>query len=322
MTSSDYKAIAGRLLDMEPDLIARFVLIKDFTDTSPGYSEYQDLYSQVCTHRLVRSIEDAQNERGFWPPFHGHTEGVIRRLLSFGLGRDHRALKDTADYLVKVLNGEEQWDQYEKQDNPLWYPKMFVPLVSAAMLSLIDRENPSLDEPRQLWSHIARYCFEDGVYRPERLAGVSSECFGFSTKRTIPPFNYYVLLLLAPDASHSYLDADTDQALVNFCMKEADDLYYVYNSKPGEMIEISACNRDSRDFWHWIRALSVISQFHGWNVYRNKYCDYIMTQANRDRLWEFPKKFDFALSDSWRGKNKTIDSSIYVLRLLSGLRGF
>ncbi len=322
MTSSDYRAIAGRLLDMEPDTIARFVLIKDFTDTSPGESTYRELYRQVCDHKFVRLIEDSQNERGFWPPFHGYTEGMIRRLLSFGLGSEHRTLKAVSDYLAKVLNGEEQWDQFEKQDNPLWYPKMFVPLVSAAMLSLIDRENPLLDGQRQLWGHIVRSSFEDGTYRGERLAEVSAECFGFSTKRPIPPFNYYVLLLLAPDASHSYLDAEIDHALVDFCMKEAGGIGYVYNNPPGEEVGISACNRDSRDFWHWIRALSIVSQFHGWSAYKDSYCDRIMAQANHDGLWKFPRKFDFALSDSWRGKSKTIDSSVYVLRMLSALRGF
>lgn len=322
MTASDCKDYVGRLLDMEPDTIARFVLLKDFTDISPDDSEYQELYRQVCEHKFVRTIEDSQNERGFWPPFHGYTEGMIRRLLSFGLGGEHSALKAVTDYLGKVLKGEEQWDQFEKQDNPLWYPKMFVPLVSAAMLSLIDRENPLLDGQRRLWSYIARSSFEDGVYSPERLAEASAECFGFSTKRAIPPFNYYVLLLLAPNSSHSYLDTDTDRDLVDFCMKDAGGICYVYNNPPGEMVEISACNRDSRDFWHWVRALSIISNFHGWDAYRDKYCDHIMSQANSAGLWEFPKKFDFSLSNSWRGKNKMIDSSVYVLRMLSGMRGF
>lgn len=322
MTSSDYRAVAGRLLDMEPDTIARFVLLKDFTDISPDDSEYQALYRQVCEHRFVREAEYTQNARGFWPPFHGYTEGVIRRLLSFGLGKEHRALKNVSDYLVKVLKGKEQWEQFEKQDHPLWYPKMFVPLVSAAMLSLIDTQSPMLDEPRQLWSYIAQSCFEDGVYRPERLTEVNAECFGFSTKQPIPPFNYYVLLLLAPNYSHSYLDTDTDRALVDFCMKDAGGIGYVYNNPPGEMVEISVRNRDSRDFWHWIRALSIISQFHSWSAYKEKYCDHIMSQANHDGLWEFPKKFDFSLSNSWRGKNKMIDSSVYVLRMLSGMRGF
>ncbi len=121
---------------------------------------------------------------------------------------------------------------------------------------------------------------------------------------------------------HTYIDAPTDQALVDFCMNEAGGIYYVYNNKPGDMIPISACNRDSRDFWHWVRALSLVSQFNGWAKYKDRYCDFILSQANQDGLWEFPKKFDFALSNSWRSKNKVIDSSIFVARMLNGSRAF
>jgi hypothetical protein len=100
-------------------------------------------------------------------------------------------------------------------------------------------------------------------------------------------------------------------------MNEADGIYYVYNKKPNKMISINMRDRDSRDFCHWIRALSLIAQFKGWAKYERDYVDWILTQRNQDGLWEFPKKFDiFALSNSWKGKNRAIDSTIFVLRLL------
>lgn len=311
-----------KILNMNPDPIPRFVLLKEFNGATSDTPEYLSLYDEVCNHRYVKSYETTQNERGFWSPFHGYTEGTIRKLLSFGLDKEHICLKNTSDYLVKVLKNEEEWDQYEKQDNPMWFPKMFVPLVSAAMLSLIDRNNPILDKPRQQWIYIAKESFGSGHYDADRNIQAISDCFGFSTKRPIAPFNYYCLLLLAPDKDTAYIDGETDRALVDFCMKEASAIGYVYNNKPSEMIEISVQNRDSRDFWHWVRALSVISQFHGWSAYRDRYCGHILSQANEDGLWEFPKKFDFVLSNSWRGKSKIIDSSVYVIRMLKGLRAF
>ena len=88
------------------------------------------------------------------------------------------------------------------------------------------------------------------------------------------------------------MNENTDHALVDYCMNEADFIYYVYNKNPGEMISIDAQNKDSRDFCHWIRALSLISQFSGWAEYEQRYCDWIMGKRNADGLWEFPKKFD------------------------------
>ena len=311
-----------KILDMDPDPIPRFVLLKNFKAMTPNDPIYTSLYKQVCDHRFVKSFEETQNERGFWPPFHGYTEGVVRKLLYFGLDKDHPCLKTVSYYLEKVLNNEEEWDQYEKQDNPLWFPKMFVPLVTAATLSMIDKDHPLLEGPRRQWTYIAKESFSDGHYDNKRNIDAIAECFGFSTKRPIAPFNYYSLILLAPGKNTSFLDETTDRALTDFCMKEAGALGYVYNSKPSDMIEISVQNRDSRDFWHWVRALSIISQFHGWSSYKDKYCDWIISQANCDGLWEFPKKFDFPLSNSWRGKNKVIDSSVFVVRMLGGVRGF
>lgn len=311
-------AVVNKLLDLNPDPIPRFVLLKEFKTMALNDPEYKNLYNQICDHRYIKSYEMAQNERGFWPPFHGYTEGIIRKLLSFGLDKEHLCLKTVSDYLVKVLKNEDEWNQYEKQDNPLWYPKMFVPLVSAAMLSLIDKGNPILQTQRQQWSYIAAESFASGEYNRNKNIEAIKDCFGFSTKRPIQPFNYYSLLLLAPNGNHSHIDMTTDQALVDYLMNEAGSLGYVYNNKPSDMIDISVQNRDSRDFWHWIRALSIISQFHGWSIYKDKYCNFILSQANRDGLWEFPKKFDFTLSNSWRGKNKVIDSSIFVVRMLTG----
>lgn len=163
-----------------------------------------------------------------------------------------------------------------------------MPIVSAAMLSLIDREHEEVEKQRQQCAYIAAESFADGKY----------------------------------DRNRSCIDPATDQALADYCMKEAECIYYVYNNRLSDMVPISAHNRDNRDFWHWIRALSLISQFQGWTAYRDTYTDWILSQAGENGLWEFPRKFDYALSDSWRGKNKEIDSSVFVLKMLSRLRAF
>lgn len=296
--------------------------MKDFKGLAPDDPEYKSLCSQVCSHRFVESIKAEQNEQGFWAPFHGYTEAVIRKLLSYGLDKNHECLGKVSDYLVRVINGEDSWNQYEKQDNPLWYPVMFVPLVCSAMLSLVDKNHPAIENTRRQWAYIAKESLADGHYDADRNIAAISECFGVNTKRPIAPLNYYAMLLLAPDGDTSYIDEATDRSLVDYCMTEAGGLCYVYNNMPHDMVNIDACNRDSRDFWHWVRALSIISQFNGWETYEGRYSDWILSQANADGQWVFPKKFDFTLSDSWRGKNKIIDSSIFVMKMLSRKKAF
>ena len=319
---TDINTAVDKLLNMNPDTIPRFILLKEFKGLKPESQEYQNLYELVCEHDFVKKYEQTQNERGFWKPFHGYTEGVIRKLLSFGLDKQHTCLNQISEYLLKVLNDEDNWEQYEKQDNILWWPKMFVPLASSAMLSLIDNENSIINEYRKIWASIAKESLANGDY--DKIANINAinKRFDFSTKRPIQPYNYYSLLLLAPYKGKSYLDIFTDKALVDYCIKEAEGICYVYNNKPLNFVPITAQNRDSRDFWHWIRSLSLISQFNAWSQYKEKYYEWIISQFNSDGLWEFPKKFDFVLSDSWRGKNKIIDSSVFVLRFLNQSKAF
>jgi len=320
--NNEYIKIVDRLLNMNPDPIPKFVLLKEYKGFNESDSEYSGLYEKVCNHPFVKKCEESQNEKGFWHPFHGLTEGIIRLLLSYGLDKNNPIMNKTLSSLEKLIQGKEITGQHEKQDNPLWYPVMFEPLIFASMLSLIDSKNTLIDEQRQIHSQFADIAFSSGVYDENADIKAQHEHYKFTTKRTIPPFSYYNLLLLSPCESGGYISDNTDHALVDFCMNEANSIYYIYNNKPCDFVSINAQNRDSRDYCHWIRALSLISQFKGWNRYEQKYVEWIMEQRNKDGLWEFPKKFDFVLSDSWRGKNKAIDSTIFVLRLLTKRQAF
>ena len=312
----NFSVIVDKLLEMNPDPIPQYVLLKDFKNHSANHKEYENLYKQVCNHAFIKKIEESQNERGFWHPFHGLTEGIIRKCISNGLDKNHICLKNVSKFLVKVLKKTEEWNQFEKQDNIRWWPEMFVPLVSSAMLSIIDTSNKLLETYRQVWAGFAETSFKNGVYNHEALKNAQYEYFGFKTERIIAPFNYYSLVLLSPNEGKYFISDNTDQSLVDYCMNEANGIYYVYNNKPADFVSISAQNRDSRDFWHWIRALTLISKFKGWAKYEQRYSDWIIKQQNQNGLWGFPKKFDFTLSNSWRSNNKVIDSTIFVLKLL------
>lgn len=316
--------ITDKLLDMKPDPIPEFILLKEFKGFSPNSREYQNAYDRVCNHPFVQDIKNKQNDRGFWPPFHGYSEDTIRKCLSFGLDKEHDCLKRISDYLIKVLNNKECWDQFEKQDNVRWWPEIFVPLACAGMLSLIEPDNGILDLHRRRWAYFAETAFSWGGYDKEAESKAQIDYFGLTTKRAIPAFGYYNLLLLAPAGKENYISDMTDQALVDCAMTDAEQIYYVYNCKLSDFVPIGIKRRDSRDFCHWLRALSLVSQFKGWSKYKESYNEWILSQRNGDGFWELenkPNRFDFPLSDSWRNrKNQVIDSTIMVLRFLNHKR--
>lgn len=317
-----YEEIVDKLLDLKPDPIPKFILLKEFKKIDSKSCEYQNLYDEVCNHKLIQKILSDQNERGFWAPFHGASEGNIRMLLACGLDKNHPSLQKVLDYLHKVLQGTETWNQFEKQDNPLWWSNIFVPLVCATMISLIDPLDEILQYHREQWGRLATKAFACGTYEEATYKKEFTSCFQLKTTRIIEPFNYYVALLLAPNQKGQYLDEQTAHRLVHYFLTEACGVCYVYNNKPGECIPISSINRDSRDFWNWIRSLSIIFQYSKGTGIEQKYLDWIMNQRNENGLWEFPKKFGFSMSNMWKGNSKVIDSSIYVLRLLTHSRGY
>ena len=320
--SFDALQYAEKLLALDPDPIPRYVIYRTLLGYSADEPVCRAAYAAVTSHPHVKKIAEAQNERGFWEPFHGTTEGMIRRLLSFGLDRTHPTLARTEEYRVRLLCGTETTGQYERQDHPRWYSEMLEPLIAASMLSLIAPDHPLLQKHRARWAGFAEEILADGTYDEAHDRAVKASRFGYEVRRPIPPFNYYCLLLTAPYNGASALSGQTDRALVRYCMTELDSLYYVYNAPPGIPIPIDACRRDSRDFWHWIRALSVIAPYRGFDSYADAVTDYILSQRGADGLWRFPRKFDFALSDRWAGGRKAVDSTLFVLRMLTRQRGF
>jgi hypothetical protein len=190
------------------------------------------------------------------------------------------------------------------------------------MLSLLEPDHPLVQKHRSVWAAFAEEIFADGDYDEAHDIAVKASHFGYPVRRPIPPFNYYCLLLTAPVNGKSVLSEKTDRALVDYCMKQMPALGYVYNEPPGIPIPIDTCRRDSRDFWHWVRALSIIAPYKGFEVFEKTIRAHLMSQRDENGLWTFPRKFDFSLSDRFAGTHKTVDSSLFVLRMLAGRRGY
>lgn len=223
----EYSEIIDKLLDMHPDPIPNFVLLKEFKRCAPDSIGYQNAYERVCEHPFVKKIEISQNSKGFWPSFHSFSEGLIRKLLWYGLNSSHICLERVIGYTVKLLHNEEPHDRFEKQDNIRWWPEIFMPLACAATLSLLDNTNETLDFHRKRWAAFAEVSLKKGYYNYETDDGAQNghfnffskpvsekrsydyeadkeaqnEFFGFTTKRIIPPrfWRELWIMLLEPN---------------------------------------------------------------------------------------------------------------------------
>ena len=92
LCESERIAYAEKLLALDPDPIPRFVIYRDLLRMPSDQREYVVARDAVWAHPHVKTIAEAQDPRGIWEPFHGTTEAMIRRLLSYGLDRTHPTL--------------------------------------------------------------------------------------------------------------------------------------------------------------------------------------------------------------------------------------
>lgn len=319
-TEKEIDQIVDDLLNMDPDPIPRFLLLKEGKGLKPTDREYQNAYERVLAHPLTRQIMQTQTADGYWGAFHGDSEAVIRQALWMGLEPGHPALQKTVIFLEKVLRGEDIFHQRcEKHDNPRWWLEMFMPLCAAATLSLLAPGHPLLEKPVLWWRSFAEAAFAGEEYDPEAEWEAQYAHFEVKTKRRIPCYGYYNVLLLT--AEKGVLPPALDQKILAYCLHREEGMYYIYGKNPSRLVPIEA----TKDFYHWLRTLTILSRFAGWEQYKTTYYNWVWQQRNADGFWDLTKKpWGFLrLSDSWRTrKNRIIDSSITVLRFLMNKPGY
>lgn len=311
--------VVDRLLDMNPDPVPKFILLKEFKMLSKGSNEFQNLYEEVLAHPYLKKIENTQDDFGCWGDFHCGTEQIIRNCLFMGMDESFICLKKVRLYILEVLNGNDTWHQrQEKQDNPYWWLDMFIPLVSSAMLSLIDPNNPILAEKIEIWRSFALEAFQDNHYCAEVEKKSQYKHFKVKTKRIIPFFNYYVILLLT--SSHNILPDKLDTLMLDYCMSKENGIYYIYDKPPKTPVAI-----DNKNIYNWLRCISILSRYKSWYGKMNNITSFLWEQRNVDGLWDIqikPYGSCFPISNSWRkDKNRIIDSSIFMLRIINQWKG-
>lgn len=313
--------IADKLLDLKPDPIPKYILLKEFKKLPESDNELQNTYEEVLEHPFITAIYNEQEESGYWKEFHGYSESIIRRLLFMGLDENYICLKRAADFIEGVLAGKDIWHQrIEKQDTTKWWLDMFMPLASASMLSLINPGHPQVKKHADIWKDFANEAFRNGQYDPAAESKAQLEYFGFKTRRTIPFYNYYVILLLT--SKDNIIPESLDDKILEYCFNYEEGIYYVYGKCPKTYVAPD----NMKDCYNWLRTVSILSRFQSWEKYKARVHLFLWNQNNPEGLWDFHKKpygSMFPLSNSWRkDSSRMIDSSIFMLRILSRWKGF
>lgn len=317
------KQIAYQILELNPDVVPTFRLIRDVLKTPPSSPEYTAARRGLDRSETVKELLCEQWSDGGWGAFHSRstrikqkipsTEVGVERALSLGFNKDDECLKRVSEYILAIMHGKTVFpDYHEKNDRWQTGMRMFL----ASTLALIDPNHAELHSDRKLWHEILCRSFHSGKYREEDEIRVHAELTGASVKDSYLVLNnrYQVNLLTSdPDL----VPVTLQKSLLNWIWNQPDGIGYL--DIPLNQAPPTKPGRIDR----WMSSLEMLCRFHpSCFSMMEKSMEWLWKQRNDKGLWDFgprPGSLSFfPLSDSWRKRNnRTIDWSTRTLLLLS-----
>jgi len=308
------ESLARRLLDVQPNSIVRYLLLRDVLRLAPGSPNLETARLQMLSHPRVEELMREQHQDGSWGRFHSMdsaiktrfptTEIAIRRALALGLDKDASLIARAVEFMIKILKGKATWsDRVEKSEG--W--SIGVETITAATLAAVDPAHPAIIPAWKYWVEIAGRSFPYGAYDP------SSEWKAHKDIRGIG-IHYlgsrYVLTLLGARSPH--LPASLDLQVVN----------RIWNNPAGVgYLGADLQHPSPVHIFNWLESLEILSRFQSWREVAGSALIWILEQRNAGGVWDFgskvSKSFFFPLSDDWRKPgNRSLDHSTRILVLL------
>ena len=326
-TSNDLQAAAEKILEMHPDPVPRFRLLRDVLRLEPDAAAYRQAETALQGSKWIALLQNSQQPDGTWGRFHTQdtkikqtfvtTEAAIRAALDSGLDQHSPILQKAQGAIVDYVDGKTCWpDPPEKHDNPLaWF--VGVRYYSAAVLSQIDPHHPLLEEYWHIWAEAVQASFRSGSYDRQREIVALNALMKCRMKNPVPFHTMYPLLILS--ATDNLLPGDLERSLLDFVMHAPMGIYYVFDQAIDTQPAIQ-----SKRFWGWTRAHMLLSRFRLWKELAGEALNWIWAQRTDQGFWDLAARISrkpftcFPLSESWkRPENRVIDVTVEMLTLLA-----
>jgi len=207
LTPNDLKISAEKILELHPDPVPHFRLLRDVLHLDPTSADYCQAEKALQGSKWIALLHRSQWPDGTWGRFHTQdtrvkqpfitTEVAITTALDSGLDRHSPILQKVQNVLVDYADGKIYWpDPPEKHDNPLaWY--VWMRQWSAAVLSQIDQRHPRLEEFWNIWAESVKASFHSGSYDRQKEIEALNSLLKCRMKNPVPFHNKYPLLILS-----------------------------------------------------------------------------------------------------------------------------
>lgn len=320
---AEIEAIAHKVLDLHPEPVPRYRLLREVLLKPPGDAEVREAQESLKTSQQVQTLVHEQRNDGSWGPFHSRdsrlnqmiptTEAGVERALALGLTADHPVLQKAAAHILSILQGKSRFpDRHEKNDR--WPTGMR--LFLTATLSLIQPDHPLLTGDRSLWAEICRRTFASGVYSKEAEIRAHAELTGASVKDSYLVINgKYQLTLLG--SIPGTLPRATETALMRWLWERPSGIGYLSvplnklppGQRPGTIDR-------------WLASHELLARrFPSWRGFATEIVDWLWRQRNEQGGWDFGARptdnIRLPYSSDWRrSQTRFIDWTTRVLILL------
>ncbi len=217
-----------------------------------------------------------------------------------------------------MINGVESWSDMVEKFNE-W--PITTKMITASVLSRVNRFHPALDNVWELWAKITESAFENGGHNLYRELKAFKEVTGIiSTKRDSKLNKLYPLALLS--ATKNNLSPETEKAYLQWIWDNNEGIYYLTWFSLNIFPEIT-----SKAFPFWLKAIDIFSDFIYGKTLAKDSVNYLWSLRGKDGLWDFvnnSKSAGYArtscgwqLSEDWRNPiNRQLDCTLRILLLL------
>lgn len=333
-TLKEIKELGYRLLEMDPSVVQRYRILKDFIGVNRDSSEFIESRKKFLESEQYLELEGARESYGMWGQYHTEktkvkrvfktTEVAMNRCQSLGLDLEDQIIKTLLKSIIKMLIGELEFPDSKEVTNA-WMNTGYRWSLAGGIARL-DRYNPILDKP---WSNMAELVtgsFKTGDFKQQNhdetfMKLALGELTNAQKKRlSTIQFIGTGIWPLVVGATNNKLPYDIEKAYIDWLINKPEGIYgrspYPYKSMP----DIS-----SSEFMGYMRVHSLLSSFKAWKEgYKEDVLNSMRVAAGDDGLW-YPGRGTKSLyglkgyamhqlADNWRQpKAAKIDFSIFIL---------
>lgn len=313
--------LAGRLIDLEPDPIPRYKIMKQLLEYEIDDSALAEAAEAAMSSDQVQVLVRQQSQVGSWGkrfftrnkvvknPAHT-TETALIRLNAMAVDPSRQIMVKAIDYLEKLLDGRLIWP--DKIDPALGNDEA-MRLVVAARLSEIVPEHPYVVKYAETIIKILTAAFSAGYFDEGQMREASEDLLGLRLDSDCQIcFSLYPLILL-----RDKVDYELEQRWMDHIFNKRRGIYLINNRSLNHL----PLSFPSEESMRYINAMDILSWYPSAMSHLDNARDWLWDQLTGNGFWDFGSfgrdGLELPLSSSWRDPLcRQIDSTVRTLIIL------